>query len=204
MEKKIATFLTYILHPLLAPIAGIFILTRSGTYIADLNPEIINLITLIVITLTLVLPVCLIPFYLYFKMIRQVSIPENHERLIPMIITLVAYLGAWFLIRRLPGQPALQPLPAGCMFFVADRPDYFLLLENQSPHDRTGGPCRACFCIITETGSGNDDGPTFADHSFRPGRLCQVTAQCPFKVTDSGRISLSGSDGGLFSYSRIG
>jgi len=102
MEKKIATFLTYLLHPLLAPIAGIFILTRSGTYIADLNPEIINLINLIVITLTLVLPVCMIPFYLYFRMIRQISIPEKHERLIPMIITLVAYLGAWFLIRRLP------------------------------------------------------------------------------------------------------
>jgi hypothetical protein len=102
MEKKIATFLTYLLHPLLAPIAGIFLLTRSGTYIADLNPEIISLITLIVITLTLVLPVCLIPFYLYFKMIRQISIPEKQERLIPMIITLVAYLGAWFLIRRLP------------------------------------------------------------------------------------------------------
>jgi len=102
MEKKIATFLTYLLHPLLAPIAGIFILTRSGTYIADLNPELISLITLIVITLTLVLPVCMIPFYLYFRMIRQISIPEKHERLIPMVITLVAYLGAWFLIRRLP------------------------------------------------------------------------------------------------------
>jgi membrane-associated phospholipid phosphatase len=102
MEKKIATFLTYLLHPLLAPIAGIYILTRSGTYIADLNQEIINLIYLIIITLTLVLPVCLIPFYLYFKMIRRIEIPENNERLIPMIITLVAYLGAWFLIRRLP------------------------------------------------------------------------------------------------------
>jgi len=102
MEKKIAVFLTYLLHPLLAPIAGIFILTRSGTYIADLNNEIINLIYLIVVTLTLVLPVCMIPFYLYFKMIRQIEIHEHQERLIPMIITLVAYLCAWFLIRRLP------------------------------------------------------------------------------------------------------
>jgi hypothetical protein len=116
MEKKIATFLTYLLHPLLAPIAGIFILTRSGTYVADLNPEIISLITLIVITLTLVLPVCLIPFYLYFKMIRQVSIPENHERLIPMIITLVAYLGAWFLIRRLPVSQLYNRFLLGACF----------------------------------------------------------------------------------------
>jgi membrane-associated phospholipid phosphatase len=102
MEKKTATFLTYLLHPLLAPIAGIFILTRSGTYVADLNPEIINLIYLIVFTLTLVLPVCMVPFYLYFKMIRQIEIREHQERIVPMIITLVAYLGAWFLIRRLP------------------------------------------------------------------------------------------------------
>jgi len=102
MEKKTATFLTYLLHPLLAPIAGIIILTRSGTYVADLKPEIINLIILIVVTLTLVFPVCLVPFYLYFKMIRQIEIPERQERIVPMIITLVAYLGAWFLIRRLP------------------------------------------------------------------------------------------------------
>jgi membrane-associated phospholipid phosphatase len=116
MEKRIATFLTYLLHPLLAPIAGIFILTRSGTYIADLNNEIINLIYLIVVTLTLVLPVCMIPFYLYFKMIRQIEIPENHERLIPMIITLVTYLGAWFLIRRLPvSQLYSRFLLAACL-----------------------------------------------------------------------------------------
>jgi hypothetical protein len=102
MEKKIASFLSYLLHPLLAPIAGIFILATSGTYVADLNRDIINLIYLIVITLTLVLPVCMIPFYLYFKMIRQIEITERNERLIPMIITLVAYLGAWFLMRRLP------------------------------------------------------------------------------------------------------
>jgi membrane-associated phospholipid phosphatase len=102
MEKKIAALLTYLLHPLLAPITGIFILTRSGTYIADLNNDIINLITLIIVTLTLVLPVCMIPFYLYFKMIRQIDMPEPHDRIIPMIITLVAYLGAWFLILRLP------------------------------------------------------------------------------------------------------
>jgi len=120
MEKKTATFLTYLLHPLLAPIAGILILTRSGTYVADLSPEIINLIILIVVTLTLVLPVCLVPFYLYFKMIRQIEIPERQERIVPMVITLVAYLGAWFLIRRLPvSQLYSRFLLAACIALLA-------------------------------------------------------------------------------------
>jgi len=102
MEKKIATFLSYILHPLLAPVAGILILTHSGTYIADLNDDIKNLIYLTVGTLTLVLPVCLIPFYMYFKIIRNIEIGERHERLMPLYITLLSYLCAYFLIRRLP------------------------------------------------------------------------------------------------------
>jgi hypothetical protein len=102
MEKRIANLLTYILHPLLAPLAGIYILTHSGTYLADLNPSLINLIYLTVISLTFLLPVCLIPFYLYFRIIRNIEITERHERIIPMGITLVSYLGAWLLINRLP------------------------------------------------------------------------------------------------------
>jgi hypothetical protein len=102
MEKKIATFLSYIMHPLLAPVAGIFVLTHSGTYIADLSYDIKNLIYLSVVTLTLVLPVCLIPFYMYFRIIRNIELSEKRERLIPLYITLFAYLGAYLLIRRLP------------------------------------------------------------------------------------------------------
>jgi membrane-associated phospholipid phosphatase len=116
MEKKTATILTYLLHPLLAPVAGILILMHSGTYVADINDQIINLIYLIIVTLTLVLPICLIPFYIYFKMIRQIEIPEHQERLIPMIITLAAYMGAWFLIRRLPvSQLYSRFLLAACL-----------------------------------------------------------------------------------------
>lgn len=102
MEKRIATLLSYLLHPLLAAFIGILVLTHSGTYIADLNSDIKNLLYLTVVTLTLIMPVCLIPFYLYFKIIRNLEISERHERIIPLYITLVAYVAAYFLIRRLP------------------------------------------------------------------------------------------------------
>jgi len=116
MEKKIASFFSYLLHPLLAAFAGILILTHSGTYIADLSQDIINLITLTVATLTVVLPVCLIPFYLYFKLIRSVEVSERHERLIPLYITLAAYLAAYILVRRLPvSQLYGRFLFAACM-----------------------------------------------------------------------------------------
>ena len=102
MEKKIATFFTYLLHPLLAASAGVMILTHSGTYLADLSHELENLIYLTVVTLTLVLPVCLIPFYLYFNVIRNIEISRRHERLIPLYITLAGYVAAYLLIRPLP------------------------------------------------------------------------------------------------------
>ncbi len=116
MEKKLATFFSFLLHPLLAAFAGVLILTHSGTYIADLSHDIRNLIYLTVGTLTLVLPICLIPFYLYFKLIRNLEVSDRHERLIPLYITLVAYLAAYFLIRRLPiSQVYSRFLFAACM-----------------------------------------------------------------------------------------
>ncbi len=116
MEKKIATFLTILLHPLLAATAGILILTHSGTYIADLSHELKNLIYLTVVTLTFVVPVCLIPFYLYFKIIRNIEISQRHERLIPLYITLAGYVAAYFLVRRLPvSQLYVRFLFASCL-----------------------------------------------------------------------------------------
>ncbi|MBN1415946.1 MAG: hypothetical protein JW973_12655 [Bacteroidales bacterium] len=116
MEKKLAVFLSYILHPLLAPTAGIFVLTHSGTYIADLSDDLKNLIYLTVVSLTLVVPVCLIPFYLYIKIVRNLEISQRRERLIPVFITLTAYVAAYFLIRRLPvSQLYGQFLQAACL-----------------------------------------------------------------------------------------
>jgi hypothetical protein len=102
MEKKFASLLSYLLHPLLTPVAGIYLMTHSGTYLADLTPDIKNLIYLTTLTLTFVLPVCMIPFYLYLKIIRNLEISQRRERLIPLYITLAAFLAAYFLIRSLP------------------------------------------------------------------------------------------------------
>ncbi len=100
--NRTARVISYILHPLLAPIAGIFLLTHSGTYVADLNENIKNLIYLIVATLTFVIPVCMIPLYLYFKVIRNIEITRRHERLLPLYITFISYIAAYLLIKRLP------------------------------------------------------------------------------------------------------
>lgn len=100
--NKAAVVFSYILHPLLAPVAGILILTHSGTYVADLTDNMKNLIYLVTATMTFFLPVCMIPLYLYFKIIRNVEITSRQERLLPLYITMVTYIAAYFLIKRLP------------------------------------------------------------------------------------------------------
>ncbi len=97
-----ARLFSYILHPLLAPTAGILILTHSGTYVADLTDNLKSLIYLIVVTLTFLIPVCMIPLYLYLKIIRNIEITHRHERLLPLYITLISYIAAYILIKRLP------------------------------------------------------------------------------------------------------
>lgn len=100
--NRAASVISYILHPLWAPTAGIFILTHSGTYVADLNENMKNLIYLVIATLTFVIPVCMIPLYFYFKIIRNVEITRRRERLLPLYITLISYIAAYILIKRLP------------------------------------------------------------------------------------------------------
>ena len=70
MEKRIALIISYITHPLLVPLLGLMVITHSGTYAADLDPRLSRFIFLSVFLLTCMLPLTLLPFYFYTKLIN--------------------------------------------------------------------------------------------------------------------------------------
>jgi membrane-associated phospholipid phosphatase len=108
MEKKFATAISYIAHPLCIPMLGLLIISNSGTYAADLDERFNNFIYTSVFVLTFLMPIAFIPFYLYAKMIRNIQFAGKRERLIPLYITLVFYLVAYFMVRRLPVSSVYQ------------------------------------------------------------------------------------------------
>jgi membrane-associated phospholipid phosphatase len=116
IEKKIAEVLSYIAHPLFIPLLGLVVISNSGTYAADLDPRFTHFIYLAVFIFTLLLPAGLIPLFYYSGMVRNIQLSERRERLIPMYITLVFYVAAYLLIRKLPVSMVYQRyLFAGCL-----------------------------------------------------------------------------------------
>jgi hypothetical protein len=102
MQKKIASFISILLHPLLMPFLGIITIFRSGTYISVVDPRLMHITLLIVFILTVVLPLSIIPFYSYTRLIRKVEMSNTKERLVPYFLTFVFFYIAHIIIKKLP------------------------------------------------------------------------------------------------------
>jgi membrane-associated phospholipid phosphatase len=108
MEKRFATIISYIAHPLFCPFLGLLVISNSGTYAADLDPRLSQFIYLSVFILTCLMPMAFLPLYTYTKIIKDLQISEFRERVIPLYITLAFFLIAYFMIRKLPVSQVYQ------------------------------------------------------------------------------------------------
>ncbi|MBN1790161.1 MAG: phosphatase PAP2 family protein [Bacteroidales bacterium] len=102
MEKQIANALSYITHPLLVPLLGLLVISNSGTYAADMDIHYRQFIYISVFIMTFLLPAGLIPLFLYSGLAKSINFSERKERLVPLYVTLVFYVAAYFFIRKLP------------------------------------------------------------------------------------------------------
>jgi len=108
MEKHFASVISYISHPLLMPMLGLVIISNSGTYAADLDQRSTNLIYLATFLMTFLIPLALMPLLYYTGLAGNLEFSERRERLLPLYLTLVFYLAAYFFIRKLPISQVYQ------------------------------------------------------------------------------------------------
>lgn len=101
-EVKAAEAVSTVFHPVIMPLAGFVIIIYSGTYAGNLEPAARGNLILLLAGLTVVLPLIFIPLYMYVKLIKDVTMEDRRERLVPMYITLACYLFAFILIRNMP------------------------------------------------------------------------------------------------------
>jgi hypothetical protein len=108
MERRLATVISYVAHPLLMPMIGLLVIRFSGTYAADLDQRFTNFIYLSVFLLTFIIPVILM-FLLYFThLTKSLQFSERRERLFPLFITFFFYLATYLMIRKLPVSQIYQ------------------------------------------------------------------------------------------------
>ncbi|HEC44555.1 MAG TPA: hypothetical protein ENI20_17185 [Bacteroides sp.] len=99
--QKFSKVISYIYHPLIIPTLGILVLFNSGTYLSYLPFEMKKWMLVIVFLSTYVVPLAMIPFFLYQNMIRNIKMDSKRERYLPLALSLVMYLFCYYLIRRI-------------------------------------------------------------------------------------------------------
>lgn len=104
MGKTLAKTCSILLHPLLLPTIGIIILYNSGSVLEYLPFQAKKIILLIVGVSTLILPISFVPFFIFQKIIKNVQMENNRERLVPFFITSSLFFFGYYLLVRL-GAP---------------------------------------------------------------------------------------------------
>jgi hypothetical protein len=104
MGKVSARILSFLFHPMLLPTIGILILFNSGSILDFLPFQAKKIILLIVFVSTCILPLTFVPFFIFQKIIKNVQMENNKERLVPFLVTSILYFFCYYMLRRL-GAP---------------------------------------------------------------------------------------------------
>jgi len=101
MNKNLAVVISFIFHPVFLTLYGLIILFHSGLYISYLQPISKQWIYLIVITNTIIIPLCFVPIYLHKGIIHSLQMETKRERIVPFTVSLVLLYIAYFLFKKL-------------------------------------------------------------------------------------------------------
>ncbi|MBI5218084.1 MAG: PAP2 family protein [Bacteroidia bacterium] len=102
MQNIFAKIISWLFHPLLMPTLGLVVLFNTGTYLGYLPFEYKKYLYLILFLTTGILPLIIIPVFIYRKFIRSLDMHNNNERIFPMIITLIFNGFAYYIFLKLP------------------------------------------------------------------------------------------------------
>ena len=139
MEKRVANLLSYIAHPLLIPMLGLLVISNSGTYAADLDQRFTQFIYLSVFIFTLYASGELNTLVFLLRARQEYHIfRPGRERLIPLYITLIFYLAAYFLIKKIAYKYGISAVLICLLPFNIVYSCYFLFLEDKCTHGRLG------------------------------------------------------------------
>ena len=99
---RIVKIISILLHPLGMPLLGSLILFYSGSYLSFMPEGLKRMILLIIITGMILLPLSLIPVYMYRKLLSNLDFSRRNERFIPLLITTILYYITFLILKKIP------------------------------------------------------------------------------------------------------
>lgn len=119
MEVKFSKLISFVFQPLLMPTLAFFVLLQMPVYFAVVIPAAAKgmLIGIIFFT-TFFLPAAFIFFMIKRGMIGSLYIDARKERTLPYLITIVFFILAWYLLRRIQLSPVYSWLMIGAILLV--------------------------------------------------------------------------------------
>lgn len=114
MEKKIASIISHIFHPLLMPTYLMAVLLNLHTYFALVIPsEAKWRILLLIFAITFAFPLLLTYLMLRIRMIRSFEMRSREERVFPLITTVIFFYLAYYLIKEVNISPVYSYFSIG-------------------------------------------------------------------------------------------
>ncbi len=97
---RLATITSYLFHPVFMPLIGLLIILNSGIYSVELPGEFKSYLYLMTGLCTLVLPLSFLPVLIYFQYVKEITIGERRERLIPLFFTTICFYAGYYFVSR--------------------------------------------------------------------------------------------------------
>jgi membrane-associated phospholipid phosphatase len=100
--KRAASLISYLMHPLLMPTLGLYVMLHSGSYLSLLDPAAKRAILFVMALGTLVFPLMMLPVFFYRNLMQNQEGKPVHEEWAPRIVILILYIITTFYFLRLP------------------------------------------------------------------------------------------------------
>jgi hypothetical protein len=84
------------------PLLGCLVLFYSGSYLSFIPDGLKRMILLIIVTGMILLPLSLIPIYMYSKLLSNIEFSKRKERFLPLLITTILYYLTFLILKRIP------------------------------------------------------------------------------------------------------
>lgn len=98
---RLANFFSYLFHPIIMPVLGIFIIYNSGVYQSNIPWEAKKFTYLIVILFSILLPLAMLTMLVYWKTIQDIKLNERRERFVPMFFAAISLLLLHFILYKI-------------------------------------------------------------------------------------------------------
>lgn len=128
MMSIFAKIISFIFHPLLMPIFGLFIVFNTNSYLTYVVPlSVKNIVYITVVVFTIVLPIINTYFLIKSGLIKTLSVNTIRERRLVCLLAIVYYVICYYFLKQIPLPPVLYLIFLGAILSV-----FFAFLINFS------------------------------------------------------------------------